>query len=82
MANVAGDTTAAVAAAKKVPEVPSGMEAEAALLEAFAQVPNITKLSVRAGDAGRKWLTVGWVGASSGSKGSSGVDGASLWQGA
>ena len=40
-------------------EVPSGMEAAAALLEAFCAVPNISKLHVREGSQpGQQMLTV------------------------
>lgn len=35
------------------------MEAEASLLEAFASVPNISRLTVQEGPEGSKWLTVG-----------------------
>ena len=50
-------------AAAQVPEVPSGMEAEATLLQAFASVPSISRLTVQEGPLGGQWLTVrlgGW----------------------
>ena len=47
------------ASAAPLLEVPSGMEAAAALLEAFCAIPNISKLHVRQGEQpGQQMLTV------------------------
>ncbi|KAG1675395.1 hypothetical protein FOA52_012314 [Chlamydomonas sp. UWO 241] len=41
-----------------VPEVPAGMEHEAEVLQALCGVPNVTRLTVRPGEAGWRMLTV------------------------